>query len=68
MGCSRISDAVRFPNAVTRANFSRRDQRASFRRAVKGSIAPALEEGSEEGEGGEGGVRERRSWDEGSMR
>src|SRR5208282_4773137 len=30
MGCSRISFAVRRPKAVTRANFSRSDQRASL--------------------------------------
>ena len=68
MGCSRISLAVRRPKAVTRANFSRSDQRASLSFAVRGSM---LASGWEGGGGvvvGVGEERERRSVGVGSMR
>jgi hypothetical protein len=66
MGCSRISEAVRLPNAVTRANFSRRDHRASFKRAVRGSMDAELEASG--GVLDSEGVRESKSEVVGSMR
>lgn len=67
IGCSRMSLAVFRPNAVTRANFSRRLHLASLSLAVSGSIVPAAT--SEWGGVVEGlGVKFKRSVVEGSMR
>jgi len=66
-GCSINSLAVRFPKAVTRANFSRRVQRASFNLAVRGSIC-AFEVDAEGGVEDLDGEKDERSVDDGSMR
>jgi len=60
-----MSLAVRRPKAVTRANFSRRFQRASFNFAVRGSM-DALVAGGGVVDGV--GEKDERSEDEGSMR